>query len=168
MPTSDSSSYADDCCEEDDARLDKRWEECEQLRLEWATHPEMRYDDFGVLVLQSEKNVARKGVREDAIRAYARSDRVKDWCRTQSLKITARWEIDFYGVNDANVLAMSWAAKMQHFYNLCASKEVGVSALSDHDRRSWHEPIDFSRLAERYTDNRQAMRRVCEVRALFS
>ena len=168
VPASDSSSYADDCCEEDDARLDKRWEECEQLRLEWSTHPDMRYDDFGVLVLQAQKNVARKGVREDAIRAYARSDRVKDWCRTQSLKITARWEIDFYGVNDANVLAMSWAAKMQHFYNLCASKGVGVSALSDHDRRSWHEPIDFSRLAERYTDNRQAMRRVCEVRALFS
>jgi hypothetical protein len=123
---------------------ERAWAELEQLRDEWDAGPDQRQGDFWVHVLGGNWQLAHKGVVADAIQGRCGNQAI-EWCRSQGVAYTARFEIATFSEAHAAVMARCWCSKMQHFFNIGIC--TGRTAFSEADMSSWTEPSEFTLLA---------------------
>ena len=72
--------------------------------------------DFSVEVLKGASTLRLRGKIADAARAYARTVGAIQWCRDRSMPLSARYELDHYGVFFCGVLTRTWCRVMSHLF----------------------------------------------------
>ena len=72
--------------------------------------------DFGVEVLKEKSTQRLRGKIAGAVRGSARTKDALTLCRSRSLRTSARYEIDHFGVELCGIMARTWCKVMTHLY----------------------------------------------------
>ena len=148
---------------EDEAAI---WAQLEEAR-DALVEPKHRIGDFVAAVRGGKWTFKHKGVAADSIKASARGEEAKTFCKSQKVAKSASFYFSTYGQEDAAILARAWAAKMQFCFNLSLENSKLGGALSQEQVASWQEPSEFVELASRLPGASPATKRIERVRQLL-
>ena len=101
-----------------DDDLEDIFKELEQKRQECQVDGTRRGYDFKTSLLGGAWLQAKEGRAYDAFKAEARTPTAKQWCTLFSVPRSARFDVRLHGERGASVLSLSWAQKMQYFFDL--------------------------------------------------
>ena len=123
-------------------------------------------DDFITCVRGGKWTSANRTKPFEGVRAYARGEGPKLWCRQYGLQDTASFSFATHTEAHSSVLALAWRGRMQWLYDLHLEKDTDSYQYTEEDLQGFQEQPAFASLVEQLAANAKSRPRALQIRAI--